>query len=140
MIPSLAFQEAVRARLLADPTIALHVTPDRIRAGSFRPEQLPAIVITPTQTEILGRAAGRQIVAEVRMMLHCWAVADGTETGPAIAAAAVMALLDAPRTYGLGFDIDRWERPHLVWADQAAAVADASHGAIALRAVIRWPE
>lgn len=138
MIPTMQFQEAVRARLLADPVIAQHVRPEHIRAGSVRPDQLPAILITPTQTEIRGYAAGGQIVAEVRLMLHSFSASAEIETGMEVAAAAVVALLDAPMA--TGFEIDEWERPFLTWADQAAHLADTSHAAIALRAVIRWHE
>lgn len=138
MIPALALQGAIRAALIADPTIAVLVPADRIRAGDMRPTDLPALVLTPTRTEILGRAAGGQIVAEVQAIVAIWAINDGSDTGAQIAAAAVMALMDAPEAEG--FTVDHWDRPHLVWADQAASVANASYGAIKLRATIRWPE
>ncbi|MCT4332627.1 DUF3168 domain-containing protein [Paracoccus sp. YLB-12] len=138
MIPSLALQGAVRQRLLSDPVISLLVAPRNIRAGDMRPTDFPAIVLSPTRTEILGRAAAGQIVAEVQAMLHVWVINDGSETGENIAASAFTALLDAPEAEG--FEIDRWERPSLVWVDQAASVGGASHGAIALRATIRWRE
>lgn len=138
MIPTLALQEAVRARLLADPVIAQHVDPSRIRMAAIRPEQLPAVHLSPTQTEILGRASAGQIVAEVRAMVHLWAVQDGSGTAENIAASAMVALMDAPQPKG--FDFDSWERPHLVWSDQSAAIANCSHAAISLRAIIRWHE
>ncbi len=137
MIPTLALQEAVRARLLADPVIAQHVEPARIRMASVRPEHLPAIHLSPTRTNILGRASGGQIVAEVSQLLHVWAVQDGSGTAESIAAAAMLALMDAPQA--LGFAFDEWERPTLVWSEQPA-FDGAAHGAISLRAVIRWRE
>lgn len=138
MIPGLSLQGAVRAKLLADQTINMLVPPERIRAGDMRPAEFPAIVLSPTRTEIKGRAAGGQIVAEVALMLHVWAINDGSATGEEIAAAAFVALLDAPEAEG--FEVDSWERPHLTWVDQAPAVSNASHGAISLRATIRWRE
>lgn len=138
MIPSLALQGAVRRRLLSDPVISMLVEPNNIRSGDMRPADFPAIVLSPTRTEILGRAAGGQIVAEVQLMLHIWCVNDGSGTGERIAANAFTALLDAPEAEG--FEVDSWERPTLVWVDQAGSVGNASHGAIALRATIRWRE
>lgn len=143
MIPTLALQEAVRARLLADPMIVQHVEPARIRMAAVRPEQLPAIHLSPTRTSILGRASGGQIVAEVSQLLHLWAVQDGSGTVEQIAAAAVLALMDAPEAKGFAFDafdaFDAWDRPVLVWSDQPG-LDGAAHGAIALRAVIRRRE
>lgn len=138
MIPTLALQEAIRARLLSDPVVAQHVEPPRIRMAAIRPEQLPAIHLSPSRTEILGRASGGQIVAEVAQMVHVWAVQDGSGTAESIAAAAMVALLDAPQAKGL--DFDAWERPRLVWSDQSPAIANCAYGSISLRAVIRWRE
>lgn len=137
MIPTLALQEAIRAQFLADEIIPLYIEPARIRAASVRPEQLPAIHLSGLRTEILGRAAGGQIVAEVRAMAHLWAMQDGSGTAEGIAAAMMMALMDAPQANG--FDIDEWERPTLAWTDQPG-LDGAAHGAVALRAVIRWRE
>lgn len=137
MIPTLALQEAVRTRLLTDPLIVQYVEPARIRMAAVRPEQLPAIHLSPTRTNILGRASGGQIVAEVSQILHVWVMQDGSGTAEQIAAAAILALMDAPQTQG--FDFDEWERPTLVWSEQPA-FDGAAHGAISLRAVIRWRE
>lgn len=137
MIPTLALQEAIRARLLSDPIIPLHVEPACIRAASVRPQQLPSIHLSGLRTEILGRASGGQIVAETRIMAHLWAVQDGSGTAEAIATAIMMALLDAPPAADFAFDA--WDRPALVWTDQPA-LDGAAHAAIALRAQIRWRE
>lgn len=137
MIPVDAFQSAVRAKLLADPVIAQHVAPDHIRIGTVRPRQLPAILIAPTSSEILGRAAGGQIVAETSCIVHLWvSTEDNSNTAQEIGAAAFMALLDAPQTHG--FEVDSWERPFITWFDQTATIGNAAKGAIALRAIIRW--
>ncbi|TGN68276.1 DUF3168 domain-containing protein [Paracoccus liaowanqingii] len=138
MIPVDAFQTAVRVVLLADPVISQHVAPAHIRVGTLRPAQMPALIIAPTRSEILGRASGGQIVAELRAMMHVWASADDdSNVAQTLGAAAVMALLDAPR--GPGFAVDDWERPALVWTEDPG-VGGAAHGAIAMRAVIRWKD
>lgn len=137
MIPVDALQAAIRARLLADPIIGQHVAPHHLRVGTVRPVQLPAILIAPTSSEILGRASGGQIVAEVNLMLHVWASTENDlNVAQEIGAAAFVAMLDAPTA--TGFAVDSWERPHMVWSDQSAAIGNAAHGAISLRAVIRW--
>lgn len=138
MIPSLALQSAIRAKLITDPDIALHVSPDRIRDGQVRNNQIPAITFSPVKTEILGRAAGGQIVAEIRLLVHVWAMRDGSETRQGITTAAFMALLDAPET--ADFWIDEWERPFVSMEDQSPVYADLSHDVIALNAIIRWRE
>lgn len=138
MIPTLALQEAVRSVLVNTNGILAHVDPQHIRAGSIRPTQMPAIILTPTTSEILGRASGNQLVAEVKMMVHVWINNDLTDTGVEIASAAAMALVDAPRA--ASFDIDEWQRPQMVWFDQDLSGGYASHGTISLRATIRWRE
>lgn len=138
MIPSLALQAAVRAELVNDPYITERVAPEHIRSGEVRPDQFPAILLLPTRTEILGRAAGGQIVAEARILLNIWAHNDGTEIGPEIAAGVFTALMDAPEAEG--FEVDSWDRPNIVWFDSSVSVPNACHGTVALRAQIRWRE
>lgn len=137
MIPVDSFQSAVRATLLADPVISQHVAPAHIRIGTVRPEQLPAIIISPTRANILGRAAGGQIVAEVSLLVSVYASNTGEDyTSHTLAPSAFVAFLDAPQMHGLW--IDEWERPSIITHDQAASVGNASHSVISLRAVIRW--
>lgn len=137
MIPTLALSEAIRARLIADPVVARHVDPSRIRMAAIRPDQMPAIHLSPTRSEILGWASGGQIVAQVAQLVHVWAVQDGSGTVEQIAAAAMLALMDAPEANGFAFDA--WHRPALAWTDKPG-LDGAAHGAISLRAVIRWHE
>lgn len=137
MIPVDAFQAAVRAALLSNPVIRQHVAPEHIRVGTMRPAQLPSIVISPTRANVLGRAGGGQIVADVRCIVHVLVSNDsGSSVTQDIGAAAFMALMDAPIAQGL--EIDDWERPIITWADQSVSIGNASHGAIALSAIIRW--
>lgn len=138
MTPDLALQQAVRSALIASPQIALFCTPERIRSGAIRPEHLPAIVLTPARVTILGWAAGGQVVAEIAMQAHIWAVDDGTEAAQQIAAGAMKALLDAPAADG--FQIDSWDRPALVWLPDPDPALTVAHAAISLRAAIRWRE
>ncbi|MFN3312808.1 MAG: hypothetical protein ACK46Q_05005 [Hyphomonas sp.] len=137
MIPTNTFQDAVKAMLLADPVIAQHIAPAHIRIGTVRPTQLPAIIISPTRANILGRAAGGQIVAEVSLLVGVYASNTGEDdTSHTLGPSAFVALMDAPKASG--FQIDEWERPSVIFHDQAASVGNASHNIISLRAVIRW--
>lgn len=134
--PTLALQIAVGDALAAAPGVITHVAPERIRTGSIRPETMPAIVLGDGKLAILGRASGGQIVAEVQMMLHIWALADGSDVAQAIAGAALMSLLDAPAASE--FSVDEWDRPALAWVPDPDPARAHSHAAISLRAVIRW--
>ncbi|MCB5409157.1 tail completion protein gp17 [Pseudogemmobacter faecipullorum] len=134
--PSLALQTLIGDLLAADPKITAHVDPVNIRSGSIRPDNLPAIVLAPARVAFLGHASGGHVVAEVRMILHIWAVEDGSAVAQALAGAAMLALMDAPRPDG--FAVDDWQRPELVWMRDPAPERSYTHGTIALRAVLRW--
>lgn len=56
--PTLALQTAIRGDLVARPALTALVPADHIRAGNIRPEKFPAIIITDSTTQFLGRAAG----------------------------------------------------------------------------------
>ncbi|MBW7056977.1 DUF3168 domain-containing protein [Paracoccus bogoriensis] len=134
--PTLALQSLIGDRLAADPAITAHVNPVNIRAGSIRPDHLPAIVLAPARVRLLGRASGGQIVAEVRAFLHIWAIEDGSTVAQAIASAVLAALMDPPAA--TGFSIDDWERPALVWARDPDPARAMMQGTVGLRAVLRW--
>lgn len=134
--PTLALQSVIGDKLAADPAITAHVAPSNIRAFSVRPDNMPAIVLAPAQVRILGWASGRQIVAEVRAMVHVWAVEDGSAVASTIAANVMAALMDAPKAEA--FEVDEWDRPELVWMRDPDPALAYTHGAIALRAVLRW--
>ncbi len=136
MDPTLALQTLIGDTLTAVPKITALIDPLNISTGSIRPADMPAIVMAPARVVFLGHAAGGHAVAEVCMMLHLWAVEDGSTVAQAIAAAAMLALMDAPRPDG--FAIDDWQRPELVWMRDPAPERSYTHGAIALRAVLRW--
>lgn len=137
MIPIDSFQAGVRAALLADPVIAQHVDPAHVRVGTLRPAQLPAIIISPTRANVLGRASGGQIVAEVSLLVSVYASNTGDDDAAhTIGPSAFLALLDAPTMHGLS--VDQWERPSIIMHDQAAAVGHARQDIISVRTIIRW--
>ncbi len=134
--PTFALQDLIGDMLAADPAITQHVDPLNIRAGSIRPDNMPAIVLAPSQVQLLGRAAGGQIVAEVKALLHLWTVEDGSAVAQAVAGAMLAALMDAPK--GDGFSIDEWDRPQLAWMRDPDPARSFGHGVMAVRAVLRW--
>ena len=134
--PTLALQELIGNRLAADPAITTHVAPQNIRAGAIRPDHMPAIVLAPVRIEMLGRASGGQVVAEVRAFLHVWALEDGSTVAQAIAGPVLAAMMDAPKPEG--FAIDDWDRPALVWSRDPDPARAMTQGTVALRAVLRW--
>lgn len=136
MDPTLALQTLIGDRLAADPAITAHVAPANIRAGAIRPDHLPAIVLAPARVQVLGRASGGQIVAEVRAFLHVWALEDGSTVAQTVAGAVLTSLMDPPAA--TGFSIDDWDRPALVWMRDPDPARAMTQGTVALRAVLRW--
>lgn len=134
--PGMALQTLIGDTLAANAVVTTYVDPLHIRAGSIRPEKMPVIVLAPARVAMLGRAAGGQMVAEVRLMLHLWAIEDGSVVAQAVAGAVLAALMDAPAAGG--FQIDEWDRPELVWMRDPDPERTYTHGAVALRAVLRW--
>lgn len=136
MTPDLALQAAIGDLLATVPAITAHVPPSRIRDGLVRPDQMPAIVLGQPNVTILGRASARNVVAELRMMVHIWAVENGTDAAQEIAGAAVLALLDAPRMPD--FTCTEWERPITAWLRDPDPEQARSHGVIGLRCILQW--
>lgn len=134
--PGVSLQTLIGDALAADPAITAHVDPVNIRAGAIRPENLPAIVLAPARVTVLGRAAGAQIVADLRLFLHLWTPEDASGVAQAVAGAMLTRLMDAPAA--TGFSIDAWERPQLVWSRDPDPARSYSQGTVALRAVLRW--
>ena len=136
MTPDMELQRAVKLALVATPAIAEHITPERIRAGIARPEDAPVIIMAPAQVDILGRASGGQVVAEVSMKLHVWTEAGQADTAQQITSAAMLALMDAPRVDGA--QVDEWERPAMAWVPDPDPAMSFAHAVIALRCILRW--
>jgi hypothetical protein len=132
--PTLALQTAIRAHLISAPAITALVPAAHIRAGSTRPDKLPAIIIASGTTQFLGRASAGQYVARVFLDLHIWAIEAGADTAKAIGGVLADALRDAPA--GEGFSFDEWALTRLVWPrDPDPAYG---HGVLSIETVIRW--
>ena len=134
--PTLALQTAIRAALVASPAVAELVPATQIRAGSTRPDKLPAIIMSNGITEFLGNASGSQYVARVFLDLHVWALEDGVDTAKAIGFAVCNTLKEAPDAEGFAFDefgfsAVRWMRD----PDPEKAY---THGVLSVEAVMRW--
>lgn len=136
MTPDMELQRAVKLALVATPAIAEHITPKRIRAGIARPEDAPVIIMAPAQVDILGRASGGQVVAEVSMKLHVWTDAGQSDIAHQITSAAMLALMDKPRAEGC--TIEQWERPAMAWVPDPDPAYSFAHAVIGLRAVLYW--
>lgn len=138
MMPDMTLKDAIAAALIDAPAVTQHVAPTSIRAGSIRPEHVPAIILSPARVDILGHGSNGTIIAEISAMVHIWAVADSA-IGPQIASAAMLALMDAPHMPP-ECAIDEWERPSIVWMRDPDPARSYTHGAISLRAAVRWRE
>lgn len=132
--PSTAFREALGAHLASDPAVTALVDPENIRAGDFRPDELPAILFGAGNTLPHGRASGRQFVATVFMDLHIWAVEDGLDRAQSIGAAVARRLMDWPADGDIQFDGFRHTRT--VWPRDPDPKF--GHGVISVEADIRW--
>lgn len=132
--PVLAFQTAIRAHLVTSPAVVVLVDPGHIRAGSSRPENLPAIMIPNGSTVMHGRAAGGQFVASVFLDLHIWAVEDGLDRAKIIGAAVAHRLMTWPA--GVGFEFDDFQHTRTVWPRDPDPTY--GHGVLSVEAVIRW--
>lgn len=135
--PCLALQTAIRQSLITAPSVIDLVSHDSIRAGSIRPERMPAIILNGHKTEFLGRAAGGQLVARAIVNTSVWGIENGQETAQAIAFAVAQRLFDAPATDG-SFSIDEWTRPEFVWLRDPQPERAFTHGMAQCEAVIRW--
>lgn len=134
--PTLAFQDAIAAALVASPDVLALVPVAHIRAGSTRPDKTPCIILAGVQSQYLGRAEGSQHVARVFLDLHVWAQEDGTETAKAIGMAVLQTLIDAPA--GAGFAVDEYATPRTIWMRDPQPDLAYTHGVMTLEAIIRW--
>jgi hypothetical protein len=134
--PSLEFQTAIRAALIAHPEVNALVPAEHVRAGSTRPEKLPTIILANPQMINLGRASGGQYLTRVYIDLHIWALEDGADMARQIGAAASVALWDAPDSGTVG--IDAYERPSFAFARDPDPERAYCHGVGTVEGVIRW--
>lgn len=138
--PSLDFQTAIRARLIADPAVTALVQPDQIRSGSTRPDGRACVILSGAQTEYLGRASGSQHVARVYLDAHIWAVEDGPDTAKAIGWAVMQALIGFDGTFDGtdGIAVDAFDQPRVIWLRDIMPELSFVHGIMSLESVIRW--
>ena len=134
--PTVALATAIRSRLISTSTVTDLVAADQIRAGSMRPDKLPAVLMANGQTIFLGNAAGSQLLARVFLDLHVWAIGDGAETAQAIGYAVLNALRTAPGS--LDFVIDDYTLPAVRWMRDPDPQQHLTHGVLTVEAVMRW--
>jgi hypothetical protein len=134
--PSIAFQTALRAALIAAPAVTALVPVAQIRAGSTRPAELPCIVLGSPQTQNLGRTSGGSYLTRVVLDLHVWAIEDGADMARQIGGAVVLALWDAPHADEVG--IDAFERPSFTYLRDPDPALAYCHGVGTVEGVIRW--
>jgi hypothetical protein len=134
--PSLAFQTAVRAALIADPAVTDLVDPKNIRSGG-RPDGGSCIILGDAHTQLLGCAAGGQTVARVILTLHVWAIEDGTDSAKNIGWAVIQCLTRPPAT-GPDIEIDNYEKPQAAWLRDPSPEATWTRGDVELEAILRW--
>jgi hypothetical protein len=59
--PTIAFREAIGEHLASDPAVITLVDPENIRAGDFRPDELPAILFGAVTTQM-----GKQVETQLK--------------------------------------------------------------------------
>jgi hypothetical protein len=134
--PALALQKAVRAHLISDTAITDLVPADHVRAGSTRPDKLPAIMISNATTMMHGHAAGSQYVATVFLDLHLWALEDGLDTVQAIGAAVAHRLISWPATAASDFELDAFKHQRTIYPRDPDP--QYGHGVVFIEATVRW--
>lgn len=134
--PDIEFQIALRAALIAAPSVSALVPADHVRAGSTRPDKLPSIILANPQTIHLGRSAGGAYLTRVYIDLHIWALEDGADLARQIGGAAALALWDAPNSNEVG--IDAYERPGFAFTRDPDPERAYCHGVGTVEGVIRW--
>ena len=132
--PSVALQTAIRSALVASFDVISLVEPDHIRAGSSRPENLPAIMISNAETIMHGHASGGQYVASVSLDLHIWAMEDGLDRAKTIGAAVARTLMDWPQANG--FTLVDFKHTRTVWPRDPDP--QYGHGVFNIEAAIQW--
>lgn len=134
--PSIEFQTAIRAALIADPAVSALVPAEHVRAGSTRPDKLPCIIMASPQMINLGRASGGAYLTRVFLDLHIWALEDGADMARQIGAAASVALWDVPQSATVG--VDAYERPGFTYMRDPDPERAYCHGVGTVEGVIRW--
>lgn len=84
--PSLALQKAIRAQLVASPSLTALVPAANVFDRSTRPEKFPCIIVGDGQTVLAGDDYGRRRV-RIYADLHVWTKEDGLAQAKTIAGA-----------------------------------------------------
>jgi len=135
--PSLQFQSAVRGALIADPTFAALVEASNVRSGGGRPGTEPCVIFGSSDTELLGYAAGGQLLARVFLTCHVWCPEDGADTGKSVGFALLNALVKPPAD-GADHWFHDYQKPALAWVRDPSPDGAWTHGVCELEAVVRW--
>ena len=132
--PTLALQTAIRAALVADPTVSALVPANHIRAGGSRPDKTPCVIMSDGNTALHGQDYTAQRAAWVYMDLHIWTLDAGEDAVKEIAFAVTTAL-DKTMTIEGGY-CDHF----CVTASRFPRDPDPTygHGVLSVEALIRW--
>lgn len=132
--PTLAIQTAIRTRLINTPAVTALVPVTHIRAGSTRPDNTPAIIMSNGSTALHGHDYTAQRVAWVYMDLHIWTLDQGEERAKQIAFTVTNAL-DKEITIDGGY-CDHFRVTHSIFPrDPDPAYG---HGVLSVEALVRW--
>lgn len=132
--PTIALQEAIRAKLISSPAVTAIVPADRIKAGTSRPDECPCIRIGEAHTVLHGNDYAAQRMAEIFLDVHVWTLNEGERRAKEIAWAVQTALdggLAVPGADCFGFKITGTRYPR----DPDPAYG---HGVLSVEALIRW--
>jgi hypothetical protein len=133
--PTIALQEAIRAKLINSPAVTALVSADRIKAGTTRPDECPCIRIGEAHTVMHGNDYTSQRIAEIFLDVHAWTVNEGERQAKEITW-AVQCALDGKLTVTGGdcfeFKITGARYPRDPDPDAYG------HGVLSVEALVRW--
>lgn len=132
--PTLALQEAIRAKLINSPAVIALVSADRIKAGTSRPDDCPCIRIGEAHTIMHGNDYAAQRMADIFLDIHVWTLNEGERKAKEITWAVQSALdgeLSIPGADCFSFKITGTRYPR----DPDPAYG---HGVLSAESLIRW--
>ncbi len=133
--PTLALQNAIRARLIGTQEVTDLVPADHIRSGSTRPDKTPCIIMSDGNTALHGHDYSSQRTAWAYLDLHIWTLDAGQDAAKEIAG-VVIAALDARNLQIAGGYCDHFR----VTTSRFPRDPDPAygHGILFVEALIRW--
>ncbi|TAU48175.1 DUF3168 domain-containing protein [Rhizobium ruizarguesonis] len=132
--PTLALQTAIRGALVNAPDVVALVSPDNIRTGSTRPDEMPCIIMSDGNTALHGHDYTSQRTAWVYLDLHIWTLNAGQDAAKEIAG-AVTAALDTPLNFE-GCECDHFRVTTSRFPRDPNPLC--GHGVLSVEAFIRW--